>query len=582
MAGLDGGRINIAACSLGGAQSALDKSLAYMKSARPSGKRLDEFQALQFRLADMGDRTGAARTFCVARGGRTRPQGSGVDHVVAYGQAVWHDVGFEVANQALQLQAATATSANTASRKSCVICVCTRFSKAPTRSCADRLSRKLIEDAMTAAAVSDPKRLDRPREGSAGIIRLNRPKAINAVTLEMFATRQGARRLRNRSCRSRDRAGRPPVSGGLCAGGDIRALWESSKVRAISATSCGARNTSSTPASPSFQTLYRLDGRHRMGGASGCPRMAPIAWRRNEQKLAMPEVGLGFFPDVGGTWLLSHRRARSVPTFGLTGQTMNGPDAIYAHLPNAGRAVKQAGSFTRDADQSSPRTPSGEIKTLIDSFATGETSGRSPASSRPSTVGSRTTGSKYRHRPSARRFRTGAGDADDAERKIAARMVVTLKAAAVGAGFVVARAMPGAGISRRAGSVRQRTIFARRARRRDRQVASKMVAATDEDVTPAMVAPISPRSHRRIEVQLTKTEKSKRRKFEMHISHSLASAIWVGRWRPIWSRPATSDPFDLARRRAIGESDGADIAESSVASVKGATSSSRCCPRAST
>src|SRR5205085_4354336 len=53
MAGLDGGRINIAACSLGGAQSAHDKSLTYMKERKAFGKRLDEFQALQFRLADM-------------------------------------------------------------------------------------------------------------------------------------------------------------------------------------------------------------------------------------------------------------------------------------------------------------------------------------------------------------------------------------------------------------------------------------------------------------------------------------------------------------------------------------------------
>src|SRR5664279_4965923 len=63
MAGLDGGRINIAACSLGGAQCALDKSLAYMKERKAFGKRLDEFQALQFRLADMATELEAARTF---------------------------------------------------------------------------------------------------------------------------------------------------------------------------------------------------------------------------------------------------------------------------------------------------------------------------------------------------------------------------------------------------------------------------------------------------------------------------------------------------------------------------------------
>jgi len=61
MAGLDGGRLNIAACSLGGAQSALEKALAYMKERRAFGKRLDEFQALQFRLADMATQIAAAR-----------------------------------------------------------------------------------------------------------------------------------------------------------------------------------------------------------------------------------------------------------------------------------------------------------------------------------------------------------------------------------------------------------------------------------------------------------------------------------------------------------------------------------------
>ena len=62
MAGLDGGRLNIAACSLGGAQAALEKSLAYMKERKAFGKRLDEFQALQFRLADMATELEASRT----------------------------------------------------------------------------------------------------------------------------------------------------------------------------------------------------------------------------------------------------------------------------------------------------------------------------------------------------------------------------------------------------------------------------------------------------------------------------------------------------------------------------------------
>jgi len=63
MAGLDGGRLNIAACSLGAAQAALDATLGYMGERRAFGRRLDEFQALQFRLAEMEIALQAARVF---------------------------------------------------------------------------------------------------------------------------------------------------------------------------------------------------------------------------------------------------------------------------------------------------------------------------------------------------------------------------------------------------------------------------------------------------------------------------------------------------------------------------------------
>lgn len=63
MKGLDGGRLNIAACSLGAAQIALDKTLAYMSERQAFGKPIDQFQALQFRLADMEIELQAARVF---------------------------------------------------------------------------------------------------------------------------------------------------------------------------------------------------------------------------------------------------------------------------------------------------------------------------------------------------------------------------------------------------------------------------------------------------------------------------------------------------------------------------------------
>ena len=63
MMGPDGGRLNIAACSLGAAQSALDATLQYMGERSAFGKTIDQFQALQFRLADMEIDLQAARTF---------------------------------------------------------------------------------------------------------------------------------------------------------------------------------------------------------------------------------------------------------------------------------------------------------------------------------------------------------------------------------------------------------------------------------------------------------------------------------------------------------------------------------------
>jgi len=103
MAGLDGGRINIAACSLGGAQSALEKSLAYMKERKAFGKRLDEFQALQFKLADMATELEAARTFVWRAAAALDRKDPDATQLCAMAKRFGTDVGFEVANQALQL-----------------------------------------------------------------------------------------------------------------------------------------------------------------------------------------------------------------------------------------------------------------------------------------------------------------------------------------------------------------------------------------------------------------------------------------------------------------------------------------------
>ena len=103
MAGLDGGRLNIAACSLGGAQAALDKAVAYMGDRRAFGKRLAEFQALQFRVADMAIELEAARTFLWRAASALDARAPDSTKLCAMAKRFVTDTGFEVANQALQL-----------------------------------------------------------------------------------------------------------------------------------------------------------------------------------------------------------------------------------------------------------------------------------------------------------------------------------------------------------------------------------------------------------------------------------------------------------------------------------------------
>ena len=103
MAGLDGGRLKIGACSLGGAQSAIDKSVAYMKDRRAFGKALTEFQALQFRLADMATELEAARTLLWRAAASLDAGDPNATQLCAMAKRFSTDTGSKVANDALQL-----------------------------------------------------------------------------------------------------------------------------------------------------------------------------------------------------------------------------------------------------------------------------------------------------------------------------------------------------------------------------------------------------------------------------------------------------------------------------------------------
>ena len=214
------------------------------------------------------------------------------------------------------------------------------------------------------------------REGSCGVIRLNRPRAINAVTLEMF--------------RDVDKAldqfeADPEVvvillegagERGLCAGGDIRALWESSKVRGDLGKILWREEYILNARIKKFPKPYVafMDG-IVMGGGVGLSAHSSHRVVTERTKLAMPEVGLGFFPDVGGTFLLSRSPGEIGTYFGLTGQTMNGPDAIRAGFADVVVPSAELAALRTVLTRAGRGISSHEIGTLIETFGTGETAG---------------------------------------------------------------------------------------------------------------------------------------------------------------------------------------------------------------
>ncbi|AMJ63145.1 isobutyryl-CoA dehydrogenase [Bosea sp. PAMC 26642] len=103
MAGLDGGRLNIGACSLGGAQGALDKAIAYAQERKAFGSRIADFQALQFKLADMATELEAARSLLWRAAASLDATAPDATKLCAMAKRVATDTGFEVANQALQI-----------------------------------------------------------------------------------------------------------------------------------------------------------------------------------------------------------------------------------------------------------------------------------------------------------------------------------------------------------------------------------------------------------------------------------------------------------------------------------------------
>ncbi len=170
------------------------------------------------------------------------------------------------------------------------------------------------------------------RHGRVGRIRLNRPKALNSLTLEM---------VRGFTQALKDFAADPQIAAvlvtgegdrGLCAGGDIRALYELRNGDKNYYRMFWREEYQLNALIAAFPKPYivLMDGLV-MGGGVGISAHGNCRLVTERTRLAMPETGIGFLPDVGGTWLLSRAGGAGV-YMGLTGATVSGGDALRLGL----------------------------------------------------------------------------------------------------------------------------------------------------------------------------------------------------------------------------------------------------------
>ncbi|ULJ71043.1 enoyl-CoA hydratase/isomerase family protein [Rhizobium gallicum] len=171
------------------------------------------------------------------------------------------------------------------------------------------------------------------RRGTAGIIRLNRPKALNSLTLGMVRMIDAALD----EFAYDDGVASVVVTGegdrGFCAGGDIRALHESGRSGSELAETFWREEFTLNHRIASYAKPYvaLMDG-ITMGGGVGLSAHGRHRIVTERTRLAMPETGIGYFPDVGATWLLPRMPGETGTWAGLTGQELNAADAIYAGL----------------------------------------------------------------------------------------------------------------------------------------------------------------------------------------------------------------------------------------------------------
>lgn len=211
--------------------------------------------------------------------------------------------------------------------------------------------------------------------GPVGWITLNRPKALNALTLEMGRLIEARLRLW---------ADDPAVAAvaidgagdkAFCAGGDIRALHDASAAgdRAFVAEFYGLEYRLNRLIKTYPKPYVALIAGITMGGGVGLSVHGSHRVATERTLFAMPETGIGFFPDVGATHFLPRMRGGLGMYLGLTGARLKGADSLYAgvatHLVEAAALPDLATALTRIAPGAGPADAAASIAAVLAGFA---------------------------------------------------------------------------------------------------------------------------------------------------------------------------------------------------------------------
>lgn len=206
--------------------------------------------------------------------------------------------------------------------------------------------------------------------GVIGRIRLNRPKALNSLNLEMVQTITTALTAFEAD------AGIAAVlitgegDRGLCAGGDIRALYDHGR-------------DGSGFGEMFFRDEYRMNAQIShfkkpyiavmsgivMGGGVGVSAHGSVRITTDVTRMAMPETGIGFFPDIGATYMLSHAPGEIGTFLGLTGESFSGADAIYAGLADYFVQNAEIQTLIKALEKLPVNTKLADVQEIVSEFA---------------------------------------------------------------------------------------------------------------------------------------------------------------------------------------------------------------------